>query len=798
MHALSRLRTPCGVILLMVLSLLTSQSSAAEAPSASAPIAVQDILPRADEQQQRLELAKALLAAPAPDQRLRIQLDAIGLPVQAKLRAMPGVALRDLPIMRLESLARHWQFDARRLEQWQLAARRAFAPYGDSAMQLAQHRAAWSATRAAGLLDGLPPVLSARVESMLEQIDATETALGAVLASQFELTQRGSELRAQIQTGRNDVAAAIDDIDQRLLRVDMAPLWQGLGSSTSPTTLAAMHRGLEIERQFAIDYHAAATGNEQAVRVVQLLLLPLMIWLVMRSRHERAQTSSGAARALRRPVSAWLLLCMLAVLALEPDAPLLVQEFALLLALIPVLRLLPGDATRSLGAWPYVAIALYLFDRLGVAAVAETSLYRLFLLLLNIVALILTVRLLRHAGPPATDAHSRRLQTLVRPLGWAVLLALTVAAICNVAGNISMAETLTSGVIDSGYMALLLYAGVAICHGLLHALLHQPELARHGLVQRHGALLEAACSRLLVMAAALAWLLYSLHRLRLLRPLHNAGAAILDIGIEAGAVSLKLGDIVVFLVSSWLAFWAARTVRRFLREELPGHSRLPRGVGNSIASLTYYAVLLAGLLVALSAAGFHVSQLALVFGALGVGIGFGLQNVVNNFVSGLVLMFERPIQPGDIVEAAGTSGTVREISLRATTIRTFDGADTVVPNGVLLGSSLTNWTMFDRQRRFDMTVGVAYGSDPARVLAVLAQAAADTPGIAQQPAPAIVLTGYGDSTLDFQVQAWTGDIGTWKQVRGDLLSRTLAALQAAGIAIPYRQIDINLHQPHQP
>ena len=786
-----------SLLTLMMLSLPASAASVEN--QAAVLIAVQDILPRADEEQQRIELARALLAAPAPDARLHQQLGDIGAPVQAKLRATPGVALRDLPIMRLESLARHWQFDAHRLEQWQLAARRAFAPYGDSAMQLAQHRAAWSATRAAGLLDGLPPVLSARVESMLEQIDATETALGIVLARQFELTQRSSELRAQIQAGSNDVAAAIGDIDQRLLRVDMAPLWQGLGSSTtSPTTLAALHRGLEIERQFAIDYHAAATGNWQAVRVVQLLLLPLMIWLVMRSRHARAQTSSGAARALRRPFSAWLLLCMMAVLALEPDAPLLVQEIALLLAFIPVLRLLPGDATRSLGVWPYMAIALYLFDRLGVAAVAEASLYRLFLLVLNMVALGLTVRLLRHTGPPALDARSKRFQTLVRPLAWTVLLALAVAAICNVAGNISMAETLTSGVIDAGYMALLLYAGVAVCHGLLHALLHQPELDRHGLVQRHGALLEAGCTRLLVLSAGLAWLLYSLHRFRLLRPLHNAGAAILDIGIETGAVSLKLGDIVVFLIASWLAFWAARTVRRFLREELPGHSKLPRGVGSSIASLTYYAVLLAGLLVALSAAGFHVSQLALVFGALGVGIGFGLQNVVNNFISGLVLMFERPIQPGDIVDAAGASGTVREISLRATTIRTFDGADTVVPNGLLLGSNLTNWTMFDRQRRFDMTVGVAYGSDPARVLAVLAQAAADTPGIAQQPAPAIVLTGYGDSTLDFQVQAWTGDIAIWKQVRGELLSRTLAALQAAGIAIPYRQIDINLRQQQEP
>ena len=107
-----------------------------------------------------------------------------------------------------------------------------------------------------------------------------------------------------------------------------------------------------------------------------------------------------------------------------------------------------------------------------------------------------------------------------------------------------------------------------------------------------------------------------------------------------------------------------------------------------------------------------MSQLAIVVGALGVGIGFGLQNVVNNFVSGLILMFERPIQPGDVVEVSGTSGKVREIGMRATTLSTFEGADVVVPNGMLLNEKLINWTLSDMDRRIDVNVGVAYGTDP--------------------------------------------------------------------------------------
>lgn len=796
-------------------------AAAAQTPATTAarPIAVPDILARAEEDLQRVDRAQRLLATADPVDALRRALDGIAGPVDAKLHTTAGGGLRELPVMRLESLERHWQFDVRRYDRWEAQARRTLAPYGDSALQLAQRRAAWSATRAEGLLDGLPPALAERVDGMLTRIDSTETALGTALARQFELMQRASELKARIQAGSADVAAAIDDIDRRLLRVDVAPLWRGLGLAGGDTqaALAAMNRGLDIEQQFAIDYNTTDTGNQRALRVVQVLLLPLIVWLVLRSRHSarsRMDEATGpqeGAQALRRPVSAWLLLSLLAVLVFEPDAPLLVQEVVLLAALLPALRLLPAGTLGALGAWPYVAVALYALDRLGLVVLADAGRYRLFLLALCLLALGLTVWLLRRMGraersvsavaaaagpapslsPPALD-RVRRLQRTLRGFGWAVLALLALAAAANVGGNVSLAETLTSGVIDSGCMALLLYAGVSAGIGLLRALLGQPELASRRLVREYGPLLKTAGTRLLVLGACAGWLLYSMDRLRVLRPLHGAGAAVLGVGIEVGEVSIQVGDVLVFALSAWLAFWVAGGVRRLLREELPGHAGLPRGVGNSIASLSYYGVLVVGLLVALSAAGFKVSQLALVFGALGVGIGFGLQNVVNNFVSGLVLMVERPIQPGDVVDAAGSSGTVREIGLRATIIRTFDGADVVVPNGLLLSGNLTNWTLFDRSRRVEVPVGVAYGSDPAQVLAVLATAARGTPGVLDTPAPVVLMTGYGDSALNFAVRVWTHDVSNWIVLRGELLARLLAALHAAGISIPYNQLDVHL------
>lgn len=281
-------------------------------------------------------------------------------------------------------------------------------------------------------------------------------------------------------------------------------------------------------------------------------------------------------------------------------------------------------------------------------------------------------------------------------------------------------------------------------------------------------------------------------RFRVLRATYAFVTQVLSYTLEVGEVSISLGNILVFAISVVIAFWAARAVRLILHDEVLTRMSLPRGVGNSIASLSYYLVLLLGLGIALSAAGFQTSQLTIVFGALGVGIGFGLQGVVNNFVSGLILMFERPIQPGDVVEIGGTSGQVRDIGMRATRIKTFDGADVIVPNGTLLSDKLTNWTMLDRSRRIEISIGLAYGTDPRQVLALLDDVARQTPGVVTEPAPMVLFMGFGASTLDFSLRAWTYDFDRWIEIRSDMLARMYDTLRDAGIQIPFPQRDLHL------
>jgi small-conductance mechanosensitive channel len=769
----------------------------AVAPAVPAPAAIQmaEIPLRADTDLRYAEGVLQRAATANPVSSFMPPLDAIAQSVDKKLYEFQTVQLQNLPIMRLESLERHWVFDVRRLARWQADMRRATAWYAGDAAELLRRRSAWQAIKDAPAAAGLPAALADRVDVVIAQLTAASQALSGPLSRQVELAQRSDAIEEQIKAGQRQVTDAIDYVDARLLRVDSPPLWAiSPDKGASPSTLALLRDGLEIELQFAREYSAAGTGNQRALHALQLLLLPLLLWLAHKSRIaiRTGVMSETSAGVLGRPISTWVLLSMLGVLALEPDAPLMVQQVALVLAAVPVLRLLPPASRRHLDHWPRVITGLFLAERLGFLFLANTLYYRLSTVVMAALALTAILWLLargrRHEYPPGSE----RLVRALRAVAWGAAVLLCVSLAANVVGNVSLSEMLTSGIIGSGYFGLVLYAGVTVIITLLQLLLAPQGISRFRLARDHAPPLVQLLIRLLTAAAVVGWAVYTMDRFRVLRTTYAVVTQVLSYSLEFGQISISLGNVLIFAISVVIAFWAARTVRLILHDEVLNRMSLPRGVGNSIASLSYYLVLLLGLGIALSAAGFQTNQLTIVFGALGVGIGFGLQGVVNNFVSGLILMFERPIQPGDVVEIGGTSGQVRDIGMRATRIKTFEGADVIVPNGTLLSDQLTNWTMLDRSRRIEVSIGLAYGTEPRQVLELLDGVARQTPGVVTEPPPMVLFMGFGASTLDFSLRAWTYDFDRWIEIRSDMLARMYDALRGAGIQIPFPQRDLHL------
>jgi small-conductance mechanosensitive channel len=770
----------------------------AEAASKSTvpePIAAGDIPMRADADERFAQDVIQRAQRRDPSKKLGTELDALTAGIVQLAKAFENEDLKQLSAIRLESLDNHWQFYQRQLDDWRAALDSATGSYTEDAAELVKRRSAWEATRDAMLAGSVTAALTDRVNVIIEQFTLAERALSRPLDEQLKLRRRANTVQSSIDAGKKGVDAAIFYYDRRLGLIDAAPVWKAWGDTGLTTSeLEGTASGLRLETAFVEEWGAANQSRVRAYKFGALALLPVLIWLSWRSRKTVATEPDmqAAQKVLQRPVSAWLLLILIGVPFFFPDAPLVLHQMALLLALVPVLRLLPQRVFEVLGRWPIVGTVLYLLYRLSILLVGQPLYYRLYTLGITLVTAAVLVWLLvssksRHerSGTPAPHG-------IVRAAAWVAVVALLTASIANVVGNVSLAEMLTGAVLDSAYVGLALYAGANVVSSILSLLLARREMTRFRVITQHAGPLLASMNKLVMYGALAAWIVVALNEFRIARPIFGSAKVMLTRPLEIGQISVTLGSILLFIVSVYVAFWVARTVRVVLRDEVLPQMELPRGVGNSISSLSYYGLVLIGLMVALAAAGFETSQFALVFGALGIGIGLGLQNVVNNFVSGLILMFERPIQPGDVVEVSGTSGTVRDIGMRATTLTTFEGADVVVPNGTLLSEKLINWTLSDMNRRIDVEVGVAYGSDPRRLLTLLREVAQGTPGISAVPVPAIVFKGFGPSSLDFSIRAWTDNFGDWVTIRTEMTARVYEALAREGIEIPYPQQAIHI------
>lgn len=739
---------------------------------------VQDVMSRARQQDATAGLAPKLTLLTTGVQKL------------APVMRDEGVSR--LPVVRLESLESHWNFYDRQLNSWRRDLQRVTSGYSEDAASVSARRAAWEATRAK---TGLAPALASRASGIAAQLAVAERAISKPLDQQLQLGRKANTLQASIDAGRKAVSASINDYDKRLMTIDVPPLWAMASDPdyAQGDAISAAEMGISIEEEFLAEYVAAYRERLVVHAALALALLPLLLWLSVRSRKMVSDDPSlqSSAHVLRRPISAWLVVTLVSVPLLLPDAPLLLHQVALLLALIPVLRLLPANVYTALGAAPFIVTGLYLIYRLGFLLLGHALYFRIHLLAVSLIALVALVWLLwsraaRTLGPGMFAAGTWR------GLGFLAVAVLMVAVAANVIGNVSLATVLTGGVVASFYVGLALQAGAAVLTSMLRLLLARKSITRFRVVsQRSGPLLEAL-GRLVKLGALVLWAAITLDAFRVLRPAVRMARKLLTFPLEAGHISVTLGAIMTFLLSVWIAFWLARSIRAVLQDDVLPNMSLPRGVSNTVSTLSYYALVTVGLLVALAAAGFETSQFTIIFGALGVGIGFGLQNVVNNFVSGLILMFERPIQPGDVVEVSGTQGRVRAIGMRATTLTTFDGADVIVPNGTLLSEKLINWTLSDMDRRLDVDVGVAYGSNPRRVMELLAETATSTPGISPEPPPSVVFLRFGVSSLDFGIRAWTSDFADWVSIRSELTIRVYDALRAEGIEIPFPQQGLHL------
>jgi small-conductance mechanosensitive channel len=262
--------------------------------------------------------------------------------------------------------------------------------------------------------------------------------------------------------------------------------------------------------------------------------------------------------------------------------------------------------------------------------------------------------------------------------------------------------------------------------------------------------------------------------------------------ITVGTVSFSLVGIATGIVIFFVGYFVTRGFQGWLDGSVLSRGKVDAGLRNSIRTAVGYAGIALAALVGISAAGIDLSNLALVAGALSLGIGFGLQNIVSNFVSGLILLAERPFKAGDWIVAGAVSGTVKRISVRATEIETFQRQTVILPNSELINAAVGNWTHKNKLGRVEIKIGAAYGTDPRKVHGLLLDIARGHPMVLKNPEPFVFFANFGESSLDFEIRLFLADITSGLTVQNDIRFAIIEAFEREGIEIPFPQRDLNL------
>ncbi|NCD71978.1 mechanosensitive ion channel domain-containing protein [Mucilaginibacter agri] len=261
-----------------------------------------------------------------------------------------------------------------------------------------------------------------------------------------------------------------------------------------------------------------------------------------------------------------------------------------------------------------------------------------------------------------------------------------------------------------------------------------------------------------------------------------------------GGTQFTFGGIIVFVVVIWLSSITAKVINYFydFAGQHKGTQPQKRKSRTSML-LIRISIFAVGFFIAVAASGVPMDKITIIISAFGVGIGFGLQNIVNNLVSGLILAFEKPVEIGDVIEVSGKSGTIKEIGIRSSRLLTGDGAEVIIPNGDLISQHVINWTLSNSNRRVELIIGVAYGSDVEKVKEILRDLLANRDDIMTDPTPVVLLHNLNASSVDFRMLFWASDIAIWQELKSRILAEVYSTFAAEGISLPFPQQDVHLY-----
>ena len=367
------------------------------------------------------------------------------------------------------------------------------------------------------------------------------------------------------------------------------------------------------------------------------------------------------------------------------------------------------------------------------------------------------------------------------------------AIIANIIGSVQLALVLTETSIGTFLAFAIIKESVKLAHSFLFLLMMYTLSGYSNILKDDSEIVLKYLFKLLKYSGYLLWFYLILGFLKIRAVLFEYFLIFINKPLKIGELSISLADVIVFFVILQLSIWISKFIRYVLDKEVYPRTRISQGIASTFSLMIRYTLIVIGFILALAGAGLKYSNIAVGLGALGIGLGFGLRNIISNFVSGVILALERPIKIGDIIKVDEIEGEVKDVGLRASQIRTWDGADVIVPNESLISQKLTNWTFNDRKRRLDVEVKLDQDSDILVASEVALKTTNDFPEILKTPSPSVIFIGIINGAAVINVRGWINDYSDSVTIGTSFKVELFKALKNNGFKLANPILDINVN-----
>ena len=655
--------------------------------------------------------------------------------------------------------------------------------------QLEQESSGWNEWLRSASERQAPASLRELTLNMTVELGSSRQALIPIRDQLLEALTIAIQVRQQLEAASAELLSRRETVGRQLRGVAHEPLWAlerppAVALKSAQAALNAWVWGIRNYLSMHVGEMAAMTA-----------LLSALTWLlygqarpIMEEHLPYAAIAKGAFRVMDRPFWSIAVVVLLG-LNFTPQGPIAYYDGLWLLMLLPVVVL--TQAVRGPPYWVSVTALGLMMIPFPFRTIMEVLpwLDRWSLALQALVmagAIAWDWRRLQDAWPN----RNRSLTDLVALL---LMAALLVSAGANGFGHTGLARILVDGLL--GTLGFIMVYGVAleIAFALLLGLLWSPLAQRSRVIRGNPRAVAYGLRRLLVIVTTGMILFGGIYAFRIQDEVYSWLSVVWQASLRVGPTAIPVQSVILAVLILFGAKLLMSVARVLLEDELLPRLRLSPGLPFAISTMARYVIAVAGLVLSLLALGVDLSKVSILAGALGVGVGFGLQNIFNNFISGIILLFERPVHVNDVIEIGGLRGAITRIGIRSSTVKTSHGAEVIVPNADLISKEVINWTLSDRRRRVEIVIGVAYGTPVERMLSLLLEVAGQCGEVLHDPEPAAMFTGFGESSLDFMLHAWIERYEDSLRVASDLRTAISQRLEREGIDIPFPQRDVHLH-----